>query len=101
MIDTGLTDNIISQLIHVFESKKDIERVVLFGSRAKGCASPNSDIDISIVGIKSSLDLEAIALELEMLPFPYKFDVQSYEAIKNTKLREHIDRIGMIIYERH
>lgn len=37
---------------------------------------------------------------LDELPLPYKFDVSDYYRIDNQELREHIDRVGRIIYSR-
>ena len=66
----------------------------LFGSRAKGCHTPASDIDLALWGV-DALQAESIAAELDELPLPYRFDVKAYESIKEDSLREHIQRKGI------
>ena len=97
--NTGLDSKIIELIKTVLKRHSDVQSAVLFGSRAKGTARPNSDIDLVIFGVGDELAVEEIALELEELPTPYKFDVQSFDAISNSKLREHITRVGIKIYE--
>lgn len=58
-------------------------RVVLFGSRAKGMALPESDIDIAVSGVQ---DVEA----LEKLPTLYKIDLVSLDDCANELLLEDI-----------
>ena len=100
MKNTGLSDEITEMLNKVFHKYQDIKKVVLFGSRAKGTAKHNSDIDLAIFGIDNDLFVESIALELEELPLPYKFDIKSFTSIENLALCEHIKRVGINIYEK-
>lgn len=76
----------------------DVTGAILFGSRAKGTATPSSDIDLAIEGVDDPLRAEAIASELEELPLPYRFDVQALSAIDSPPLREHIARAGVRVY---
>ncbi|MFZ3101205.1 MAG: nucleotidyltransferase domain-containing protein [Desulfitobacteriaceae bacterium] len=96
----GLEGRVTEMLRRVFSRYSDIDSVVLFGSRAKGTAKHNSDIDLAIVGVDNDLRIEKIALELDSLPLPYKFDVQSFSSIRNPVLRDHINRVGVKIYEK-
>lgn len=98
MDHTGLSHEHTELLKEVFRRHTDINSVVLFGSRAKGTAKHNSDIDLAIFGIDDDLRIEAIAMELESLPLPYKFDVKSNGSIGNRELTEHIQRVGITIY---
>lgn len=97
----GLDNRIIEILNHVFCRYSDIDSVVLFGSRAKGIAKHNSDIDLAIFGVDNDLCIEAIAMELDLLPLPYKFDVKSFSSIRNSALSDHIIRVGVRIYEKN
>ena len=73
--------------------------MILYGSRAKGNFKPFSDIDITLVGDKlEHNDLLDITDGIEELLFPYMFDVSLYSSLKNEKLIEHIDRVGVVIY---
>jgi predicted nucleotidyltransferase len=98
MIDTGLSAETLEMLSSVFKQYKQIKQVILFGSRAKGTAKENSDIDLAIEGINDDIQIETIAMALEELPLPYKFDVKALSNIKNIKLKEHIRRVGITIF---
>lgn len=52
------------------------------------------------MGNINSLFAQQIANELEELPLPYKLDVQAYSQINNSNLKEHIDRVGIVIYSK-
>ncbi len=59
----------------IFARHADMTGVILFGSRAKGIHSKESDIDFAIEGIDDPLEAERIANELEELPLTYNFDI--------------------------
>lgn len=96
----GLKEEEIKLLICVLQANADIEKAVIFGSRAMGTCKKNSDIDIALYG-KTKIDDYLIKMQMDTLPLPYEFDVKDYNVIKNTKLKDHIDRVGKIIFERH
>ncbi len=86
------------QLVDVFHRHPAITGVKLFGSRAKGTHRPYSDVDLAVFGPLGPLDGEAIALDLEDLLLPYKFDVVPMDHLEHAPLREHIDRVGILIF---
>ena len=95
----GIKDEYWIRLCELFSKKPKIEKVILYGSRAKGNFKPFSDIDITLVGDKlEHNDLLDITDGIEELLFPYMFDVSLYSSLKNEKLIEHIDRVGVVIY---
>ncbi|MFC1735810.1 nucleotidyltransferase family protein [Candidatus Hydrogenedentota bacterium] len=100
MTDTALTQVELDSIRSVFARYAKIERVLIFGSRAKGTASDNSDIDLAVIGISDNLQIAAIADELDELPLPYRFDVKSYDTLEHQPFRDHIDRVGVVVYER-
>ena len=100
MPDPMLSEKELALMHEVFRAHPAIERVVLFGSRAKRNARPASDVDLAIYGPMDDLQIEAIALDLDELPLPNKFDVVSGAAICHAPLREHIDRVGILLYNR-
>jgi predicted nucleotidyltransferase len=84
----------------VFRHHPEVKSATLFGSRAKGTHHERSDVDLAVAGEVEPLRAEAIASELEELPLPYRFDVQSLAHIPYRPLVEHIDRVGIVIYSR-
>ncbi|MFA5257096.1 MAG: nucleotidyltransferase domain-containing protein [Opitutales bacterium] len=98
-MNTGLSDRELVLICRVLESFPNLGKAVLFGSRAKGTARRNSDIDIAVFGLDSALDVERLSMVLDELPLPYKFDVVGFESIGNPALREHIERAGVALYE--
>ncbi|MDM7937396.1 MAG: nucleotidyltransferase domain-containing protein [Cyanobium sp. CZS 48M] len=82
----------------VFRLHPEVMSATLFGSRAKGTHSDRSDVDLVVAGDIEPLRAEAIAAELEELPLPYRFDVQSLAHIQHRPLLEHIQRVGILIY---
>jgi uncharacterized protein len=97
---TGLAQSEIALITNTIRHHGAIRRAILFGSRAKGVARPNSDIDLAIEGVGDELDVARLALELDDLPLPYRFDLKRLESIAFQPLKEHIERVGVIIYQK-
>lgn len=78
----------------------EIERAVIFGSRAKGTQRLGSDVDIALFGAGVGVStVAALAFQLqEESPLPYRFDVVDYTHCSHQALRAHIDRVGKTIY---
>ena len=95
----ALTDREASLISSVLNLHPEVSQVKLFGSRAKGCHTPASDIDLALWGV-DALQAESIAAELDELPLPYRFDIKAFESIKQDSLREHIQRRGIDRKER-
>ena len=71
------------------------EKIYLFGSRARGTASPYSDYDIAIEGeasLKQRISL--IQAEIEESTIPYKIDL--VELSKAPYLREVVQEEGIL-----
>jgi predicted nucleotidyltransferase len=98
MIQPALKPDELAMLRQVFDRHPEIKTVKLFGSRAKGTNAPSSDIDLALWGEIDALGAESIAAELDELPTAYKFDVQPFHLIKLRPLREHIERVGILLY---
>ncbi|MGE4506073.1 MAG: nucleotidyltransferase domain-containing protein [Desulfovibrionaceae bacterium] len=99
----GLPPGELALLREVFARHPRVDKVVLFGSRAKGTARPSSDVDLAVTGSATTplaMDLEALALDLDELPLPYRFDLVSLDGIRRQPLAEHIGRVGVVLYER-
>lgn len=98
MKNLGLNKQELTKILSVFNRHPEIIKVIIFGSRAKGTSRPNSDIDFAVDGISGDLHIESLAMELDELSLPYKFDVKSIATISNSALSEHIERVGVTIY---
>jgi predicted nucleotidyltransferase len=97
----GLKENTIAFINQVFSVHPEIERVLIYGSRAKGNFQPGSDIDLALQGEKLTHSiLNKISLELDDLLLPYIFDLSLYHHITNPSLLEHIKDVGLVFYER-
>jgi uncharacterized protein len=80
----------------------EIEKAIIFGSRAMGNYKKGSDVDIAIVGksINKKVLLKLYDDLNEELPLPYFFDIIHYEEIQNENLIKHIDNEGKVLYEK-
>jgi predicted nucleotidyltransferase len=95
----GLAAEHIEKIVELFKRHSAIEKVILYGSRAKGNFRPNSDIDLTLVGSKLSYaDFMTINNELDDLLLPYTIDLSLYDRIENTALSEHIECVGLVFY---
>ena len=96
----GLPDKTIEAINNLFASFKEIDKVKIFGSRARGDFKRGSDIDLALCGEINEKLLRHITSELDELPTPYKFDVVNYNDIENTALRQNIDNDGKIFFKK-
>lgn len=97
----GLRNEELSRIQAVFSRYKRLDKVVLYGSRAKGTHKPYSDIDITLYGDGLTLAYQQdVEVALDDLLLPYKFDVNIYALIKNSALKAHIARVGLLLYVR-
>ena len=92
----GLTDRHIKIILDCAGKFKEIERVVIFGSRSIGNYKKGSDVDIALKGDKVSQTIaDRLRFELsEKTNLPYFFDVVCYNCLKNKSLIKHIDELG-------
>ncbi|MEE1001168.1 MAG: nucleotidyltransferase domain-containing protein [Bacteroidales bacterium] len=96
----GIKDDYWKRLETVFVSHKNIEKGILYGSRAKGTNRMYSDVDIVLVGEKiNNREYTNIIQEIDDLLLPFIFDISVYHSIKDSNLIESINRTGVIIYE--
>ena len=97
----GLKETTIQQMQNVFAEYEVVEKVVLYGSRAKGNFKLASDIDLTLFGSNLSLAvLYKIEDELDDLLLPYMIDISLFHHLSNLDLIEHISRVGQVFYEK-
>ncbi|ATA72342.1 nucleotidyltransferase domain-containing protein [Capnocytophaga canis] len=97
----GLEAAVLTSFQNIFEKFENIEKVIVYGSRAKGNFRYNSDIDLSIIGEVSYDDLLKIELLIDELLLPYKVDLSVFNNIDNSELKAHIERVGIVLYKKN
>ncbi len=97
----GLKDIHIKKIQYVFAGYSNIEKAVLYGSRAMGNYRNGSDIDLTLVGESLNLStLLKIENEIDDLLLPYEIDLSLFHKIENPQLIDHINRVGKVFYEK-
>ena len=92
----GLNDSLKTEIIELAK-KHNIDKVILFGSRARGDYSKVSDIDIAVTGgdiAEFSIDVDEETNTL------LQFDVVNLDGSVQKELLESIEREGIVIYEK-
>ena len=89
---SGLTEEIAE-----LGKKYGAERVVLFGSRARGDNHERSDIDLAVFGLPD-VACAPFRLDLEELPTLLKFDTVMVHDDTDAGLMENIRKDGITLY---
>ena len=100
--DCGLPEPAIWKICDVFRRYPQVEKAVLYGSRAKAAHKTGSDIDLTLHG-GTDLTLNVllrIADNLDALLLPYTFDLSIFRDITEPDVTEHIRRVGVTMYEK-
>lgn len=87
----------IREAIIALAERYELEKVILFGSRARGDNRERSDIDLAISG--GDFIEFALAVD-EDIPTLLMFDVVVIDELLSTELREEIERDGVLLYEK-
>ncbi|MBW9146556.1 nucleotidyltransferase domain-containing protein [Clostridium sp. CM028] len=94
-----IDEKLVVKLKEIFEKYKEIEKVILFGSRARGDNKYNSDIDICIVGAgMMHLTLANINMDISEINTPLSFDILSFNELNKEELIKNILKEGVVIY---
>jgi predicted nucleotidyltransferase len=79
----------------------EVEKAILYGSRAKGNYRKGSDIDLTLEGEQlNHRVLSKIAGQLEESTLPYQVDLSLKNQLDNPHLMAHIERLGVVFYQR-
>lgn len=99
---SGLLERDLRLIREAAASLPEVRRLILFGSRAKGNHRPGSDVDLAIEGESAGYQTARQLAEIlnEERPLPYFFDVVSYRTLTDHALIEHIDRVGVLLFDR-
>lgn len=97
----GLPERTVNQICAVLAQYPQVERAVLYGSRAKGNFKPGSDIDLTLHGPDLTQKLcNNIAEALDDLLLPYSIDLSVFANLQHPELEAHIQRVGVVFFER-
>ncbi len=100
-MEFGLNKETINKINSVFVKHPEIDKVIIYGSRAKGNYRTGSDIDLSMFGNDLNYDLIIkVSSEIDDLDTPYLFDISIFNLLNSPSLEEHIQRVGKTFYKR-
>ena len=92
---------LLSALAQTFRRYPAIERAVLFGSRARGEHSEQSDYDVAVYGALTSAEKTALRLFCtEELPTLHKIDLIFMDERLSAPLKQSIQREGIPFYDK-
>lgn len=96
----GLNKKIIEDIKTILKKYPEVEKAVIFGSRARGDYKEASDIDITLFGDKLTNSINTkIFYEIDDLYLIYKIDLINFNTLdKEDKLRQNILDEGVEIY---
>lgn len=96
MMETGIRFQVMEE-IKKLAQKYEIQKVVLFGSRARGDYRKVSDIDLAVSGG----NIAAFALDVEEETSTLlKYDVVNLDGSVQKELLESIEKEGVVLYEK-
>lgn len=96
MMNTGIKSLVIEE-IRTLAERYHVDKVILFGSRARGDYQRVSDIDLAVSG--GDRVRFALAVEEETSTL-LKYDVVDLDGTVQSELRESIIQEGRVLYEK-
>lgn len=96
MENTGISPKVIEE-IRNFAKLYHVNKVILFGSRARGDYRRTSDIDLAVSG--GNFNRFALDVDEETSTL-LEYDIVNLDAEMQDELRESIEKEGRILYEK-
>ncbi|MDR0709989.1 MAG: nucleotidyltransferase domain-containing protein [Spirochaetaceae bacterium] len=98
----GLSARSLETVKKLLSKYPGIRSAVLYGSRARGTYKNGSDIDLTLHtdDAFTHADLLRLANDFDDSDLPYMVDLSEYRKLQNENLKEHIRRVGKVLYER-
>ena len=96
----GLSEYAVEKITNILKTFPEIDQAIIYGSRAKGNYREGSDIDFTFKGNLSYNDLSKLYGIFDDSDLPYTFDLSIYRQLNNNELIEHIDRVGILFYQK-
>ena len=96
MEKTGIRQQVLNEISSLAQ-KYHVQKVILFGSRARGDFKRTSDIDLAVKGG----EFERFALDVnEETSTLLEYDIVDLGRNPQTELLESIEREGIVLYEK-
>ena len=92
----AVPDRVLRELAAIAR-KTGADKVILFGSRARGTHTERSDIDIAVIGGDFDAFYWAVKETVHSL---LTFDIVNYSAGVSDELKEEIEKDGVIVYKK-
>ncbi|MEG2018332.1 MAG: nucleotidyltransferase domain-containing protein [Clostridium sp.] len=92
---------IIEKIICISKEVEGINKIVLFGSRARGDNELKSDIDIAIYADNNGAAVDFIERTENEVPTLLEFDFSDMRKVKDALFLKQVERDGIILYEKH
>lgn len=96
MAETGIREQVIMEICEIAK-RCQVDKVLLFGSRARGDFKRTSDIDLAVTGgdfLRFALDVEEETSTL------LEFDIVDLDRCMQQALRDSIEKEGRVIFEK-
>ena len=95
---TGLSDRITSLLRAELHRFPEVRAAYLYGSRARGDYSPQSDIDIAIdAPDMTQQSFAQLWNAIDALPIAYPLDCVWLQALPESRLKARAERDGLVL----
>lgn len=95
----GLASAIVTDFNRIFRHFSEIERVLIFGSRAKNTYKDSSDIDLAVIAPTMADDTFAqLWNAIDDLPLVFKVDLLHWDKLTDERLKTKILREGQLFY---
>jgi predicted nucleotidyltransferase len=107
-----VSDDLLAEMAQVIVREVEPERIILFGSHARGDARPDSDVDLLVIeredfGQQRSRRREASLLWRALARFPVSKDIVVYSQAEAAAWKDSPDHLlaqalreGSVLYER-
>jgi predicted nucleotidyltransferase len=97
----GLKENERQLLLNLINHIGCIEEILIYGSRAKGTETNQSDVDLVITkGRCTTTELGHLVSAINESDFPFLVNICLQQTISNDSVKEQIRKVGKVFYQR-
>ena len=97
-----MENDLYEYIVKTGTAEQKIEKIVVFGSRARGDHHEKSDYDVAVFGMFSEEEKAKIEYALKYdSPVLNKIDVVFFHDCKNEKLKQNILKEGKTVYDKN